>query len=223
MSISVGLQLFHSGNQVRQPHPLSPLVVAGSVYMARQHHRFFESWQNLRYDERIACPHRFLTSGTIRQVDGKYLAYSIGVDALQFCTLPERIVRQAAGYCHHVRNRGARTRLVYRWSLNRTANRHGVTKGRHENDISRLQPSVIRCVAVQQQVVKIEGRNRLTVSFQLYVTQRAHPADAAAAIQSAADRRESANDEGAWPVGIAEHEYTNRFQLPHRDTDLRAD
>ena len=59
--------------------------------------------------------------------------------------------------------------------------------------------------------------------LQLNVSQGSDAADAAAAIQGAAHRRQTAHDIRAGAVGITQHEYSDAAQLTHRDADLRAD
>lgn len=85
------------------------------------------------------------------------------------------------------------------------------------------QPGIVRRVAADQQVVKIQLPDNLALALELDVPQGADGLDAAGSVERGGDRSQSADGVGAGIPGLAEHEHADGPRIGHGDAGPHAD
>ena len=133
------------------------------------------------------------------------------------------IGQQPAGDLDGLRDGLLALELVDGRAPHRTVDRHRRADGRNEDDVARHQLPVPAGIAVQQQIVEIERRDKASVALELDIAQRADLLHAAADEQRIRHGGQAAHRVGARLLGLAQHEHADGAQVAHGDADAGAD
>ncbi|MNX66551.1 hypothetical protein D3C86_976500 [compost metagenome] len=183
VEVGLGLEFGMGADHLRDARSRRDLVQARPLDVPLQGDAVLHPVQHARDRDQVPVLHRSPLGGRLGEVQGANFAARVGSDALELHLLRVGLGQHAAGEADHFGGGRACLDLVDCRLSDASRDGHLGPDVRNEDDVSRFQAQVSGVGSLQEEVVEIEGRDRLAAAPDLDLAETSVLGDPARHLQ----------------------------------------